>query len=98
VVVFGVVFVPATVSSRPVHGVLRFSSFPHVILVRTPYNRNFVSMYAQRFSERGYVVVLQDTRGRFQSEGRFETLVNEKDDGVDTLRWIKQQVVPCVPG
>src|SRR6478752_3692694 len=41
-----------------------------VLLTRTPYNRKDPStgMY---LASRGYVVILQDTRGRFDSEGEF---------------------------
>lgn len=63
-----------------------------MILLRTPYNRKFVLLGSQRFAERGYVVVAQDTRGRFESGGKFTMLKDEKADGVDTMRWIKQQV------
>ncbi len=72
--------------------------FP-TILIRTPYGRgqtvgvpglmsNFV---AQRFAERGYNVVVQDVRGRFDSQGEFEPYVNEASDGRATLDWIEKQ-------
>ena len=40
-----------------------------VILVRTAYSRHLISFPAQRFAERGYLVVVQDVRGRFDSGG-----------------------------
>mmetsp|Transcript_4198 Transcript_4198/g.15481 ORF Transcript_4198/g.15481 Transcript_4198/m.15481 type:complete len:734 (-) Transcript_4198:217-2418(-) len=61
------------------------------VVIRTPYNRFFAAFFAERFAERGYVVVLQDTRGRFESSGTFESLYYEARDGTDTLRWIAQQ-------
>lgn len=72
--------------------------FP-TILIRTPYGRgqtvgvpgvvsNFV---AQRFAERGYNVIVQDVRGRFDSQGEFEPYVNEAGDGRATLGWIENQ-------
>ncbi|MCH8505459.1 MAG: CocE/NonD family hydrolase, partial [Ectothiorhodospiraceae bacterium] len=36
----------------------------------------------------GYLVVIQDVRGRGSSEGVFEPFVNERDDGEDTLEWV----------
>lgn len=62
-----------------------------VVVVRTPYNRFFAAFFSERFAERGIAVVLQDTRGRFESTGKFQPLEGEDNDGVDTLRWIGQQ-------
>ena len=39
----------------------------------------------------GYAVVAQDTRGRELSEGLWQPIINEKDDGDDTLNWIAAQ-------
>lgn len=64
-----------------------------VILLRTPYDNiapRFVEI-AQYFSGAGYVVVIQDVRGRFDSEGQFEPRVNEGKDGYDTIEWIADQ-------
>lgn len=64
-----------------------------VILLRTPYDNiapRFVEI-AQYFSGAGYVVVIQDVRGRFDSEGHFEPRVNEGKDGYDTIEWIADQ-------
>jgi putative CocE/NonD family hydrolase len=38
-------------------------------------------------ADRGYVVVIQDTRGRYASEGEFYTFKNEPNDGYDTVEW-----------
>ncbi len=73
-------------------------SFP-TILIRTPYGRGrsggisglSESFKAQRFAERGYHVIVQDTRGRFDSEGEFEPFANEAADGLATLEWIAAQ-------
>ena len=64
-----------------------------VILSRTPYDNIAPRLVeaAQFFSSRGYAVVLQDARGRFDSEGHFEPRVNEGKDGYDTIEWIAQQ-------
>ena len=63
-----------------------------VILSRTPYDNIAPRLVeaAQFFSSRGYAVVLQDARGRFDSEGHFEPRVNEGKDGYDTIEWIAQ--------
>lgn len=59
--------------------------FP-VLLTRTPYNRRDTNtgMY---LATRGYVAILQDVRGRFDSEGEFYPFKNEMNDGYDTIEW-----------
>jgi putative CocE/NonD family hydrolase len=62
--------------------------FP-VILVRTPYD-NASPGYAQQglfWASQGYVYVVQDVRGRGESEGEFYPLVYEAADGYDTQTW-----------
>ena len=44
-----------------------------------------------RFAQRGYAVVIQDTRGRYESEGKWEPFRNEAEDGYDTIQWAAQQ-------
>lgn len=66
-------------------------SFP-TILIRTPYGRRLApAFYAQRYAERGYHVVVQDVRGRFDSDGEFVPFVNEAADGQATVSWLQQQ-------
>jgi len=60
--------------------------FP-VLLERTPYDKNEGREFAMRGAQRGYVVVIQDTRGRYTSEGEFYTFKNESNDGYDTVEW-----------
>jgi len=62
--------------------------FP-VILIRTPYNQesyqnNTFPGYA---AQRGYVVVVQDVRGRYSSEGEFLPYAQEINDGYDAVEW-----------
>jgi uncharacterized protein len=66
--------------------------FP-AILVRTPYNRaTAVSVpQARWFAERGYVVLEQDVRGRWDSDGYFYAFKNEVSDGFDMDEWIGKQ-------
>ena len=66
--------------------------FP-AILERTPYNRA-TAMPAgdpQWYAARGYVVILQDVRGTYDSDGIFYAFKNEADDGYDTDEWIGKQ-------
>ncbi|MCX7704868.1 MAG: CocE/NonD family hydrolase [bacterium] len=60
-----------------------------VVLVRTAYNRNFVSPVD--FLTKNIAVVVQDCRGRYASEGIFYPFVKEEKDGYDTLEWIASQ-------
>ncbi len=60
--------------------------FP-VLLERTPYNRAGSLQTANELASHGYIVVLQDTRGRFASGGEFYPFRNESADGFDTVEW-----------
>ena len=62
------------------------------ILVRTPYGKGeeILPTY-QTFVDHGYAVVVQDVRGRYESEGEFRPLTQETADGDDTLNWIARQ-------
>jgi putative CocE/NonD family hydrolase len=79
--------------------------FP-VVLERTPYGRDAPRSVevtaadptpmdgprlAAIFTRAGYAVVLQDSRGRGESEGRFEKYLNEAADGFDSCAWILAQ-------
>jgi predicted acyl esterase len=57
-----------------------------VLLQRTPYDkRNFA--FGLRGASRGYVVIIQDVRGRYASDGEWYTFKNEANDGYDTIEW-----------
>jgi uncharacterized protein len=62
--------------------------FP-VLVVRTPYDKGQEMALTEKdyFPSRGYVVVVQDTRGRFRSEGEFYPFIHEAQDGYDTVEW-----------
>jgi uncharacterized protein len=60
--------------------------FP-VLLVRTPYDKTNEMEFAARAAVRGYVVVAQDVRGRYHSEGEWYPFKNESQDGYDTVEW-----------
>ncbi len=59
--------------------------FP-VLVQRTPYNRAQPAT-GLLLASHGYIVVLQDTRGRYDSEGTFYPFRNEGRDGFDTIEW-----------
>ena len=62
------------------------------ILLRTPYGKGpDLPPGYNSFLDHGYAVVLQDVRGRYGSEGRFDALLQEGPDGYDTLNWIAAQ-------
>jgi len=62
-----------------------------VLLTRLPYGKDFPLgssiMDPVQVAQRGYVVIVQDTRGRLTSEGDWIPFVNEALDGVDTIEW-----------
>jgi uncharacterized protein len=65
--------------------------FP-TILVRTPYGRRASGFFvSHRMAERGYNVLVQDVRGRFESEGGFDVFAGEDADGQATIEWISDQ-------
>jgi uncharacterized protein len=60
-----------------------------VLLSRTPYDksRTWVTPFAHKAAARGYVVIIQDVRGRFESEGEWYPFRHESNDGYDTVEW-----------
>jgi predicted acyl esterase len=62
------------------------------ILVRTPYGKGsgIIPGY-QTFVDHGYAVIVEDVRGRYESEGDFEPVTQEPQDGDDTINWIVRQ-------
>jgi putative CocE/NonD family hydrolase len=66
-------------------------NFP-VLLMRTPYgNGGEDNKEGHFYAQRGYVVVVQDTRGRYESEGLFDAFRYEASDGYDTQQWVGKQ-------
>jgi hypothetical protein len=62
--------------------------FP-VILMRTPYDKNVSWAVSPVFKmvPRGYVVIIQDVRGRYASQGEWYPFRHEQADGYDTVEW-----------
>ena len=63
--------------------------FP-VVLMRTPYDKSTGWAVAPAFqiAAHGYVVVIQDVRGRYTSEGEWYPFRHESADGYDTVEWV----------
>ncbi|MBS1840230.1 MAG: CocE/NonD family hydrolase [Acidobacteria bacterium] len=60
-----------------------------VLLTRTPYDKSktWITPFAHVAAARGYVVILQDVRGRYESEGEWYPFKHEGEDGYDTIEW-----------
>ena len=68
------------------------------VVTRTPYDKEqsggglvTVVPSALKLAERGYAVVVCDTRGRYASQGDFQPFHQEIDDGYDTIEWTAAQ-------
>jgi uncharacterized protein len=61
------------------------------ILMRTPYDKHGAKADAEFFARHGYVFVVQDTRGRYASDGVWHMLTDDGRDGFDTCQWIGRQ-------
>ena len=64
------------------------------ILIRTVYGKNQTFGWNPAYKElvrRGYVVAIQDDRGRYESEGRYVVAENRREDGIDTIDWLIEQ-------
>ena len=60
--------------------------FP-TLLERTPYDKRNSAAFAIRAAASGYVVIIQDVRGRYSSDGEWYPFKNESNDGFDTVEW-----------
>ena len=65
-----------------------------ILLMRQPYGKAIAStvVYAHPrwYASQGYIVVIQDVRGRGTSQGSFELFAHEVNDGIDTIDWVSQ--------
>ena len=82
----------ATDVYRPArNGVAVSKRFP-VLLHRTPYDKSKAQKNAEYFARHGYVVAVQDTRGRYRSEGTFlKVQPIDATDGFDVIEWLAKQ-------
>lgn len=96
----------ATDIYMPVRGDAHTGTPLPVILERTPYDKSGVSRsersqadpnpiprseLAQKIAGEGYIVIWQDCRGRYASQGTFTKYLCEGEDGYDTMAWIVSQ-------
>ena len=86
----------------------RWGSNHPILIQRTPYssapygeemtNALVTSYRLRNFVRHGYILVYQDVRGRFMSEGEYENIrpasadVNEATDAYDTVEWLVNNV------
>src|SRR5262245_19293163 len=78
----------ATDIYRPARNGVAIAERMPVLLQRTPYNKEGAGLVAQAkyFAQHGYVVALQDIRGRYKSEGSFGKYdESSANDGFDTI-------------
>jgi putative CocE/NonD family hydrolase len=61
------------------------------VLVRTPYGKWADAWMGKAFRIFKIAVVLQDVRGKNGSGGEFYPFINEREDGLQTLNWIRKQ-------
>jgi putative CocE/NonD family hydrolase len=70
----------------------RDGRFP-TLIVRTPYGKQRDGIHESKiqFAQRGYAVLVQDVRGRYESEGAWDPFRAEARDGYDTIEWAARQ-------
>ncbi len=77
-----------TILRADIHRPDRGGPYP-VLVQRTPYGKDRGNF--DQFVKAGYIVVIQDVRGRYESEGQAEnalgTFVHDAEDGYDTIEW-----------
>ncbi len=66
-----------------------------VVMMRLPYDKeSYVTGAiepARFFAGHGYAVVVQDTRGKFRSEGEYTVSAADRNDGYDAVEWASEQ-------
>jgi putative CocE/NonD family hydrolase len=92
---------PDSVTLRTDHFYPRTSTPCPTIMLRSPYyggrwSRSDMAgllymVVVPLYAERGYHVVVQTARGRYDSQGEFSPCCNEKEDGLATMEWIARQ-------
>jgi uncharacterized protein len=64
-----------------------------VVLIRSPYGRSGLAglVFAAPLARRGFQVFMQSTRGTFGSGGQFRPFLHEREDGLATVAWLREQ-------
>jgi uncharacterized protein len=64
-----------------------------VVLLRSPYGRTGMAgaVFARPLARRGFQVFFQSTRGTFGSGGQFRPFMTEREDGLATVAWLRDQ-------
>jgi uncharacterized protein len=64
-----------------------------VVLIRSPYGRSGFAglVFAAPLARRGFQVFMQSTRGTFGSGGQFRPFLHEREDGLATVAWLREQ-------
>lgn len=66
------------------------------IVTRTPYGKDTMELFsdpraARKYTKAGYAYLVQDTRGKGRSEGRYAGFTDDRNDGYDTVEWMARQ-------
>jgi predicted acyl esterase len=68
--------------------------FP-VVLSRTPYLKDAggpaAGLGAKKYVDAGYAYVVQDVRGKGDSQGFYQAFITDEEDGYDTVEWVAKQ-------
>jgi uncharacterized protein len=64
-----------------------------VVLIRSPYGRAAFAaiLFVAPLARRGFQVFIQSTRGTFGSGGQFRPFMTEREDGLATVAWLRDQ-------
>jgi hypothetical protein len=64
-----------------------------VVLTRTPYSKDrmYPAKNEAQYMDAGYARIVQDVRGRFNSEGKYRPFADDIEDGYDTIEWAAKQ-------
>lgn len=77
-----------TMLATDVHLPAGAGPFP-TLIVRTPYDRRSIDVAGGLAA--GFAVMVQDCRGRYESEGVWEPFVHEVEDATDAFEWCRRQ-------
>ncbi len=62
-----------------------------VLVARTPYSKRGLEEEARFWTANDYILVAQDVRGRYDSQGEFIGHLSEAEDGADMMKWLIDQ-------